>query len=180
MLRDRRLGHGEVRGDLGGAQLPVHEEPKDLATLGLGDGLEHFHGSRILAEAYIRYSYNCRAKQADREERCRPTVKTQSRLKGSPASAAPRRPAAPSSPAGRPLNSRALAPIVADAKIPFTELDSMAATVPPDAPWEAAKAAEWDAMTVETWKQQNTFSPFGRFWMDLLVLVAGSTNPGDM
>src|SRR2546422_743373 len=67
------------------------------------------------------------------------------------------------SPAGGPLNSRALAPLLADAKVPFTELDSMAASVPPDSPWEASHAAEWDAMTVETWKQQNTVSPTARF-----------------
>jgi monoamine oxidase len=76
-------------------------------------------------------------------------------------------------PAGGPLNSRTLAPLVADARIPFTELDSMAATVAPDRPWEADKAPEWDAMTLETWKQQNTVSDFGRFWVDFVAFVAG-------
>jgi monoamine oxidase len=83
-------------------------------------------------------------------------------------------------PAGGPLNSQATGPLVADAKIPFTELDSMAATVDPRRPWEAQRAAEWDAMTVETWKQQNTLSPFGRFWIDLLIFVRASTDPSDV
>lgn len=35
------------------------------------------------------------------------------------------------------------------------QIDKMASTVPPDAPWRAAKALEWDSMTVQTWAQQN-------------------------
>jgi monoamine oxidase len=35
------------------------------------------------------------------------------------------------------------------------EIDRMAATVPADAPWEAANAAEWDSQTVQTWVQNN-------------------------
>ena len=81
------------------------------------------------------------------------------------------------SPAGGPLNSRALAPIIADASIPFHKLDSMAATVPPKAPWEARQAAEWDAITVETWKQQNTLTDFGRWWVDFLIFLVGLTDP---
>ena len=81
------------------------------------------------------------------------------------------------SPAGGPLNSRSFAPIIADASIPFRMLDSMAATVPPKAPWEAPRAAEWDGMTVETWKQQNTLTDFGRWWVDFLVFLCGLTDP---
>jgi monoamine oxidase len=56
-------------------------------------------------------------------------------------------------PAGGPLNSETGAFIFTDASVPLRELDAMAATVPPDAPWEAGKASEWDAITTETWKQ---------------------------
>jgi monoamine oxidase len=83
-------------------------------------------------------------------------------------------------PAGGPLGSRALAPLLADAHIPFSELDSMAATVPHDSPWEARKAAEWDGMSVETWKQQNTVSGNGRFFVDFLAFVAATTTPDEM
>jgi monoamine oxidase len=83
-------------------------------------------------------------------------------------------------PAGGPLNSRTVAPIVADAHIPFAELDSMAATVPPESPWEAPHAAEWDAITVESWKQQNSFTDFGRFWIDFLIFLVGAADPSDV
>ena len=53
----------------------------------------------------------------------------------------------------------------------------MAATVPPKAPWEARQAAEWDAITVETWKQQNTLTDFGRWWVDFLIFLVGLTDP---
>ncbi|MFL5895688.1 MAG: flavin monoamine oxidase family protein [Thermoleophilaceae bacterium] len=80
-------------------------------------------------------------------------------------------------PAKAVITSRQGAPVFADASIPFRELDAMAATVSPKAPWEADRAAEWDAMTVETWKQQNTLTDFGRFWVDFLCFVAGLTDP---
>ena len=83
-------------------------------------------------------------------------------------------------PAGGLAPSRTTAPLFADASIPLKRLDSMAATVQPDAPWQAWSASEWDAMTVETWKQQNTVSPAARFTIDLLVFLAGSTDPSDM
>lgn len=83
-------------------------------------------------------------------------------------------------PAGGPLNSRAIAPLVADARVPFTELDRMAATVPAADPWDASKARDWDATTVETWKQSNTVSPFGRIWVDLLTFAATTAEPGEV
>jgi monoamine oxidase len=38
------------------------------------------------------------------------------------------------------------------------QLDSMAATVPVDAPWNAPKAAEWDGQTLESWIKDNSAS----------------------
>jgi monoamine oxidase len=83
-------------------------------------------------------------------------------------------------PVGGPLGSRALAPLLADAGLPLRQLDSMASSVPPDAPWQASRAAEWDAMTVETWKQQNTLTSNARFLIDLLVFFATSADAGDV
>ncbi|MEA2428547.1 MAG: monoamine oxidase [Thermoleophilaceae bacterium] len=81
-------------------------------------------------------------------------------------------------PAGGPLGSRALGPLLADGGVPFSELDSMAATLSPESPWESDRAAEWDAMSVDEWKRQNTVSDNGRFFVDLLVFVAGSDAGG--
>ena len=77
-------------------------------------------------------------------------------------------------------SSRPLAPFLADAHVPFTELDSMAASLDPEKPWESGKAREWDAMTVETWKQQNTLTPFGQFFVDFVTWVATAADPSDV
>ena len=45
------------------------------------------------------------------------------------------------------------------------ELDAMAATVPPEAPWTAADALAWDSQTVETWLQTRVPSERVRTWL---------------
>jgi monoamine oxidase len=49
--------------------------------------------------------------------------------------------------------------ILPDLALAVQNLDSMSTTVPVDAPWTAAKAAEWDGQTLETWTKQNTANP---------------------
>lgn len=49
--------------------------------------------------------------------------------------------------------------ILADAALLQFRIDNMATQVPVDAPWTAKKAAEWDAMTVDTWLLQNSLVP---------------------
>src|SRR3954468_21359188 len=83
-------------------------------------------------------------------------------------------------PAGGLLSSRSLAPIIADAGVPFAKLDSMASTLSPAAPWESGNADVWDAMTFEEWKQQNSVSPPGRFWMDLLAFLVATADASEM
>jgi monoamine oxidase len=43
-----------------------------------------------------------------------------------------------------------------DLLLAITALDAMATQVPVDAPWRAARAAEWDAQSLETWIRRNT------------------------
>jgi monoamine oxidase len=59
-------------------------------------------------------------------------------------------------------------------------IDSMAKTVPLDAPYDAPKAAEWDAMTVETWANQNILSAKGRALFALAVEAVLSVEPRDV
>ena len=40
-----------------------------------------------------------------------------------------------------------------------SQLDQMATSVPVDAPWSAANAAEWDGQTLESWINSNSFTP---------------------
>jgi monoamine oxidase len=48
-------------------------------------------------------------------------------------------------------------------------LDAMAKQVPPDAPYDAPHAREWDGMTAETWVNQNILSQKGRQLVALTV-----------
>lgn len=59
-----------------------------------------------------------------------------------------------------PTGAAPLSPgILADLATVIPALDDMAATVPPDAPWKAARAGEWDGQTFETWLNNNSTSP---------------------
>jgi monoamine oxidase len=58
-----------------------------------------------------------------------------------------------------PTGSAPLDPaILLDLATVIAALDEMAATVPPDAPWRAARAGEWDGQTFESWLQANSTS----------------------
>jgi monoamine oxidase len=84
-------------------------------------------------------------------------------------------------PASGPFASREVITRMAPDEITaILQLNEMAATVPPGAPWEASRAAEWDAQTVETWKQQATLTPLARFIVDALVYVAAAAEPGEV
>jgi monoamine oxidase len=49
--------------------------------------------------------------------------------------------------------------ILADAAALQVRIDQMSTEVPVDAPWTAAKAVEWDSISVDTWVSQNTVNP---------------------
>jgi monoamine oxidase len=49
--------------------------------------------------------------------------------------------------------------ILADAAKLQLQIDTLSKQVPVDAPWTAAKAAEWDAKSVDTWLKENTVNP---------------------
>jgi monoamine oxidase len=59
-------------------------------------------------------------------------------------------------------------------------LESMARTVPLDAPYDAPNAREWDGMTVETWANQNIASSDGRALLALAVEAVLSVEPRDV
>ncbi|MEA2444530.1 MAG: monoamine oxidase, partial [Thermoleophilales bacterium] len=64
--------------------------------------------------------------------------------------------------------------VTADLANIVMQLDQMATEVPVDAPWTAAKAAEWDAQTLDSWIRANA-SPLGR---DRFArLTAAATRP---
>jgi len=58
-----------------------------------------------------------------------------------------------------PTGSAPLDPaILVDLAAVVSSLDEMAATVPPDAPWRATRAGEWDSQTFESWLRANSTS----------------------
>ena len=65
-------------------------------------------------------------------------------------------------------------------QLTITQLDSMAAEVPPEAPWSAPSAAAWDSQTFETWKQANTASDEARDLVDLAVQAVFAAEPRDL
>ena len=68
----------------------------------------------------------------------------------------------------------------AEAFAAIASLNSMAATLPIDAPWEAPNAAEWDSQTFETWKLANSVSPGARGLLDLAIQAVWACEPRDV
>lgn len=53
-------------------------------------------------------------------------------------------------------------------------------TLPPERPWSAPRAAEWDSMTVETWKQRHLRSKGARLFIDVVVRAVLTSEPRDV
>ena len=62
----------------------------------------------------------------------------------------------------------------------FRQLSELARPVPPQAPWEADGAAEFDGRTLESWKLDHTFSRSARFYFDLAVLSLYACEPREL
>ncbi|MEV0092531.1 FAD-dependent oxidoreductase [Streptomyces sp. NPDC050738] len=59
-------------------------------------------------------------------------------------------------------------------------LDDMAKKVPVGAPWTAAKAAEWDAQTFESWLKANAIIPSAKFLFDVACTSIFSAEPREL
>ena len=60
------------------------------------------------------------------------------------------------------------------------QLDSMARTVPLEAPWTAPMAPTWDGQTMETWKLANTITTGAHNLLDLGVEAVWAAEPRDI
>jgi monoamine oxidase len=69
---------------------------------------------------------------------------------------------------------------IADAENAILKLDQMASQTPRDAPWTRPDAASLDATTFETWKQQNTTTPHGKFLLDVGIEAIFAAEPRDV
>jgi monoamine oxidase len=57
---------------------------------------------------------------------------------------------------------------------------AFARAIPPDAPWRAAKAAEWDGMTLESWKTRHLRSAGARLFVDAVTRAVLTSEPRDV
>jgi monoamine oxidase len=64
--------------------------------------------------------------------------------------------------------------------VTIDKLNKMAATVPPDAPWQAPQASDWDGQTFETWLKDNNLSPEARELIELGIQSIFSAEPRDL
>jgi monoamine oxidase len=72
--------------------------------------------------------------------------------------------------------------VTADAQLAvlLARLDSMAKTVPLEAPWTAANAGDWDGQTFETFKRANTLGSGATSLIDLAIEAVFACEPRDI
>jgi len=70
--------------------------------------------------------------------------------------------------------------VLADVGQAQVRLDRMARRVPLEAPWEAARAARWDAQTFATWLQRNVATAGARTLLELAVEAVWAQEPADL
>ncbi len=59
----------------------------------------------------------------------------------------------------------------------LAELDKLTATIPPDAPWTAPRAEEWDDITVEQWHRENVHNDDVLHFLDTEARVDFTAEP---
>jgi len=69
---------------------------------------------------------------------------------------------------------------VAESITAMLDLNLMALEVPVDAPWKAPEAAEWDAITVQSWLDAEVEHPGARQNLTLAVEAVFSAQPADL
>ena len=62
----------------------------------------------------------------------------------------------------------------------ITRVDAMSRSVPLDAPWSAARAREWDGVTVESWKRDHVHTNAARALVDIAVEAVFACEPSDL
>jgi monoamine oxidase len=70
--------------------------------------------------------------------------------------------------------------VLLDIELARRRLDRMARTVPPGAPWQAARALDWDGQTMETWIRRNVRTRAARTLIGLVNSIAWGTSPSEI
>ena len=69
---------------------------------------------------------------------------------------------------------------LAEVGISMRRLNSMAAAVPPEAPWRAPKAASWDSQTFASWMHRNVRTSVARDILRLAIIGVWAAEPEDV
>jgi monoamine oxidase len=69
---------------------------------------------------------------------------------------------------------------LAEVGLLLRRLNAMAARVPPEAPWLAPKAADWDSQTFESWMRRNVRTGVARDVMRLAIIGVWAAEPRDV
>ena len=69
---------------------------------------------------------------------------------------------------------------LAEVGLVMRRVNRMAAQVPPEAPWRAAKAAAWDSQTFETWMRRNVRTAVARDILRLAIIGVWAAEPRDV
>jgi monoamine oxidase len=70
--------------------------------------------------------------------------------------------------------------VLADIGQAMLRLDRMAAKVPLEAPWAAARAGEWDSQTTWSWMRRNMATRAGRSMLEIAVKAVWAAMPADV
>ncbi|MDI3259521.1 MAG: FAD-dependent oxidoreductase, partial [Sinobacteraceae bacterium] len=68
----------------------------------------------------------------------------------------------------------------AEGALAILRLDSMAQQIPLEAPWNAPKAAEWDAQTFQTWMDDNLVGAGAKNLLRLAIIALFSAEPREL
>ncbi len=71
-------------------------------------------------------------------------------------------------------------PLLGDTLAAIQSFDALVAQVPPETPWKAASASQWDAQTLETWIEANIASTDVRKLFEASVNAIWGAEPRDM
>lgn len=69
---------------------------------------------------------------------------------------------------------------LAEVGLLLRRLNSMAAAVPPEAPWQAPKAADWDSQTFASWMKRNVRTGVARDILRLAIIGVWAAEPRDV
>ena len=60
------------------------------------------------------------------------------------------------------------------------KLEAFQRELPPEGPWAAPRAKEWDSMTLETWKRRNMRTAGARLFLDIVTRAVLTSEPRDV